>query len=148
MKENKAECERGRKTQSNGKCERYKEKTQQDAGEFLCHLIDKLTEENKAAGDLFTAEQQNVTKCKGCGIDAGFEETFTILTLDIEKNRYEKVIGSSNIMDRGKSLESVLHNYSDWVNLSTGNEYYCKKCGNHQPGKRKTEIVYGPKIKN
>ena len=119
-------------------CEKFKEKTQQDAGEFLCHLIDKLTEENKAAGNLFTAEQENVTKCKGCGIDAGFEETFTILTLDIEKNRSDGVIGSSNIMDQGKSLKSVLHNYSDWVNLSTGNEYYCKKCGNHQPGKPKT----------
>ena len=66
------------------KCDKYKSKTQQDAAEFLCYMIDTLTEENDAAGRLFTADQQSVTKCEGCRVESGVEETFTMLPLDIE----------------------------------------------------------------
>ena len=95
------------------KCANYKEKSQQDAGEFLCCLIDKLIEQNKTAGKLFTADQENVTKCKGCGMESGVEETFTMLTLDLNNSLTEGQFIPQNMMHRPNSLQRLLHNYSD-----------------------------------
>ena len=128
------------------KCDKFKANSQEDAGEFLCHLIDKIIDDNKAAGKLFTADQQNVTKCKGCGMESGVEETFTMLTLDLNKSLTDGQFIPGNMMHRPNSLQRLLHNYSDWVQLSKGNEYYCRTCGKHQPAKRKTEVLYGPQI--
>ena len=128
------------------KCDKFKGNSQEDAGEFLCHLIDKIIDENKAAGKLFTADQQNITKCKGCGMESGVEETFTMLTLDLNKSLTDGECIPSNMMHRPNSLQRLLHNYSNWVDLSKGNEYYCTQCGKHQPAKRKTEVLYGPTI--
>ena len=109
-------------------------------------MIDKIIEENKTAGNLFTADQQNLTKCEGCGFEAGFEETFTMLTLDIDQDLTNTESQSTNIKHRSNSLESLLCTYSEWEKLIQGNEYYCSKCRTKQPAQRKTEIVYGPKI--
>ena len=111
-------------------------KTQEDAGELLCCLIEKLNEENEPAANLFQADQQCVTECKGCGAQTGVEETFTILTLDIEDRHTQTIT----------SIPKLLDKYSMWENLSTGNEYDCQTCRKFQPANRKTELVYGPKI--
>ena len=123
-------------------CVKWKEKSQEDAGELITCLIEKLSEENKTAGKLFSAAQVNTTKCKNCKEETASEEKFQTIELNIDGSESDKGDGEKE----GKAIGELLRRYSEWETLTKNNEYECVRCGKHQEADRKTMFVFGPKI--
>ena len=95
-------------------CAKYKNKSQQDAGELIRCLIQKLSEENKTAGKLFSAAQLNKTKCKHCKEETAVEQKFRTIELNIS-NSETKRPGEEK---RDETIEDLLRSYSEWETLT------------------------------
>ena len=124
------------------KCVKCKEKRQEDAGELITCLIEKLSEENKTAGKLFSADQLNTTRCKTCEEVTAVEQKFQTIALNIDGSESNKKVGEK----KEKAIEDLLGRYSERETLTKNNKYECGTCGKHQEADRQTNVVYGPNI--
>ena len=124
------------------KCAKFKNKDQQDAGELITCLIEKLSEENKTAGKLFSDAQLNTTRCKICKVETAVEQMYQTIALNIDGIESNSPAGEK----REKTIEDLLRRYSEWEPLTKDNEYECLTCEKHQDAHRQTKFVYGPNI--
>ena len=125
------------------KCVGYRNKTQQDAGELIRCMIERLSEENKTVGKLFLADQANITICSNCSEETVVEQKFNTLALNIEDNTMDR---RENKETRDKSIEGLVERYISREKLTKGNENKCNACGKRQVPDRQTQFVYGPNV--
>ena len=97
------------------KCNGWKDKKQQDAGELWSCLIEELYEDNKAAGKLFMAEQRNTTKCKTCKRATWQENSCSLLALSMEDNHFANR-DSRHEPKTTTTIEELLDKWTSWEN--------------------------------
>ena len=115
------------------RCQHWKDKKQQDAGELLRIVIQQLTEENKTVGKLFLAKQNNTTRWLVCKTETWQEVASAMLALNVEDKK-------------PATREELLQSYARWQTLTEGNEFNCLICKKRTNANRRTSVVYGPNI--
>ena len=96
------------------KCKEWVKGEQQDAGELLTILINKLQKEKIEIAKLFVGDQTSLKTCKQCGKSTWNDDTYTTLALDMDEE-------DSNMMGRQeeermkspKTIEDLLGKYKE-----------------------------------
>ena len=129
------------------KCKEWVKGEQQDAGELLTILINKLQKEKIEIAKLFVGDQTSLKTCKQCGKSTWNDDTYITLALDMDEE-------DSNIMGRQeeermvspKTIEDLLEKYKKKEHLEKTNEVYCTECGDKQCAEKNLEILEGAAI--
>ena len=118
-------------------CSNYKLGGQQDAAELLTILIEKLSDENKPAGNLFTGELQTTTCFHMCNNKTASDEFFRILAINMKKDAKKKT---------ATSIEDLLQSFMKEEQLNKMNKYDCINCGKLLNATRQPSVAVAPRI--
>ena len=111
-------------------CSHYKLGRQQDSAELLSVLLQKLTEQNKTAGNLYTGELETTTCCRVCHTVTARDEPFSMLTINIEQNPSNLRVSSKQ--NTAPKLEELLRISAREEELGVNNKYDCRNFGKLQ----------------
>ena len=128
-------------------CKEWIKGEQEDAGELLNILINKLIEEKIVAGNLFLGDQTSLTSCKTCEWLTINEDTYTILALDItEEDNQSKQQKPEDEVKRILKIEDLLDKYKRKELLTNTDKVNCQNCGGKQNTEKNLDVVEGPPL--
>ena len=128
-------------------CKEWIKGEQEDAGELLNILINKLLEEKIVAGNLFLGDQTSLTSCKTCEWLTINEDTYTILALDItEEDNQSKQQKPEDGVKRILKIEDLLDKYKRKELLTNTDKVNCQNCGSKQNTEKNLDVVESPPI--
>ena len=132
-------------------CSAWKENEEQDAGELLQILIGQLEEEKSRVSGLFRGWERSLKKCKTCENTTRNDDKFTLLTLNLDKEKEEESTepewqGGNSKARRMDSIEDLTKRYGEKEELDRTNQVWCPKCKERQDVEKIMQLIEGPKI--
>lgn len=132
-------------------CSGRKKDEQQDAAELLQIVIAKLKAESSQVGKLFEGWQRSSTKCQTCENISRVDHPFTIIALDLDKNKELEnselnPTNENSQWEKSDSIEDLMEKYSIKEELRSANKLECTKCNRLEEAEKNLEFIEGPKV--